>query len=80
MWLLLISIRHQGHRVVLPLPMVLLWPLVMFGALLLMVLPSTLRLDQRRAIASSLLLPFRIGGALVNVTSRDGTHVAVRFI
>ncbi len=80
MWLALIKLRHDRFHMALPVPMLVVWMLVLFAALLAWMVPW--RAWRRRVIAPGLVWHCmrHCAGTQIQVISRDGTEVEVHLI
>jgi len=81
MWFIILSFRAEdGQRFFLPLPMFLLWPLMLLIAAVAMVVRQRMALRHRVRLLPLLLLPLQLGGLRMRVTSRDGSEFGLRVI
>jgi hypothetical protein len=81
MWILLVSIRPQGKsRIAIPLPIFLVWPFAIVAIALTQIVLLCRSRPTRPPLFYVLTLLPHLGGTTVEVRSRGGAHVDLRFI
>jgi hypothetical protein len=80
MWFAMIRLRHDWFRLALPVPMIVVWLLLLCAAMLFLLLPG--RGWRLRARGPGLVWDcmFHCSGTHIGVRSRDGTEVMLDLV